>query len=198
MKHFFSIVVSLIIFHNSVFGQSNDSVQHTNFDKLIYERIYTIEINDRQLLELVKSMDHSYEGVLINSVLKINRKGEPIKYIRQRLAIPGDDVEKIMNEVFKQGVESIPSCSEVEGCITGFDGTSISFHIKTTDVDREFSYWEPENDYYQNPDLKEIAQIRGLLKIIKMKIDLNYLFDQFIDSLPIGIYSYGGVLVTKR
>lgn len=88
--------------------------------------------------------------------------------------------------------------SEIEGYANGLDGTNISFEIETLNLSRSISFWEPENNYYQDPSLKEVIAIRNIISALKEKLNFEFHFDRFRSNLPVGKYAYGGVIMTIR
>ncbi|MFT7070710.1 MAG: hypothetical protein ACJAZY_003610, partial [Spirosomataceae bacterium] len=51
-----------------------------------------------------------------------------------------------MNVFLNDNIETLRNCEDVNGCVIGADGLSYRFNITITELNRSYSYWEPEND----------------------------------------------------
>ncbi|MFT7002318.1 MAG: hypothetical protein ACJAVW_003357, partial [Spirosomataceae bacterium] len=62
------------------------------------------------------------------------------------MIIPTLDVKELMNVFLNDNIETLRNCEDVNGCVIGADGLSYRFNITITELNRSYSYWEPEND----------------------------------------------------
>ena len=178
-------------------SQKAQKLELTVFDSAIHKRVYLLNINYFLYAELIELQDHSFKGRYIMTVSKINKKEVPVKILKHALIIPADDVEYLMKAVHQEQIETLVDCGDIEGYVIGNDGFNLQVQISTKELNRNYGYWEPENDRYQNPQLKEIQRIRAILKLLRSKIDLYGLFDRYTATLPPGRYAYGGIVLTK-
>jgi len=171
----------------------------TQYDSVLYKRIYRIQVDDYQIVELSELRDGEYNGSLTNSVWKAKGKEYRTKLILQKIKIPNLTVEKLMNDLKNNDFENIPDCQNVKNCIQGLDGTTISFSVLKNGTERNYSYWEPESDYYYKDNIiPEVIKVREILKSIKSEFDLWGNFTKFRDSLPKGKYTYGMIVMEKK
>ncbi|QCR22316.1 hypothetical protein [Pontibacter sp. SGAir0037] len=151
--------------------------------------------NPYQVVELISINDSIYHGQLVNFVTKVNRKEERKGIVSQRLTIPATVTKTLIEQLLKEGVEELPDSYDVEGYVNGLDGTTYVFEVSSHDKYRVYSYWEPENDHYQNPELKEVKSVRNIISAINKQFDSWKLFTAFRDNLPAGRYQYGGIIM---
>ncbi|PQB07316.1 hypothetical protein BST83_09215 [Polaribacter filamentus] len=80
------VIASLILIGTTVFGQNKTEIQYelTKFDNLIHIEIYRIEVAEYQRLELIELRNGEFEGDLIHSVWKTNRKEEQKKKLPKK------------------------------------------------------------------------------------------------------------------
>ncbi|MFD2588130.1 hypothetical protein ACFSQJ_14380 [Croceitalea marina] len=166
-----------------------------HYDSLNFEKAYRIW-TDYQVVELIKLNDSTYNGTLTNFVTKNKRKNKT-ETIYQRIKIPNGTVKELMTTLQKENIETLKDCSEIENYPQGFDGKTYVFEIGTENEKRIYSYWEPENERYQNPEMPEIKNIRNMLNAINAEFDLWKYFKDFRDRLPKGSYSYGMINMIK-
>jgi hypothetical protein len=167
------------------------------FDSMNYQKAYRIW-NHHQVIELIKINDSIFAGQLVNFVTKVTRKEKKIKTISQRLKIPGYTVKLLIEKLAAENIETLPDSYDVKGYVNGLDGTTIIFEISSNKSSRLYSYWEPENDYYQKLEIPEVKNVRDILKTIKNEIDLDNLFSKFTDDLGPGYYDLGGIIMGKK
>ena len=168
-----------------------------SFDSMYYPKAYRIW-NSHQVVELIKINDSIYTGQLVNFVAKITRKEKMIGTISQKLKIPGYTVKLLIEKLSAENIETLPDSYDVKDYVNGLDGTTILFEICNRNSSRLYSYWEPENDYYQKPEIPEVKNVRDILKTIKNEIALEKLFSKFTDDLGPGTYDLGGIIMEKR
>ncbi|WP_347158315.1 hypothetical protein [Pontibacter chitinilyticus] len=150
-----------------------------------------------QVVEFIKVNDSVYQGQLVNFVTKLNRKEEKKAVVSEKVIIPASVTKILIEQLQKEGVEELPDSYDVEGYVNGLDGTTYVFEVSSRDKYRVYSYWEPENDHYQNSDLREVKSVRNVLSAINKEFDSWKLFTLFRDSLPAGRYQYGGIIMVK-
>jgi hypothetical protein len=209
MKKSFPLIFILLIC-NSTFGQEKEDsfwkpyvlsdikqLRLVSFDSIKYEKAYRIW-NPHQVIELIKINDSTYNGKMVNFATKTTPDENKIGKISQTLMIPDYTVKKLINKLFTENIETLPDSYDVKGYINGVDGITYIFEIGTSIGCRIYSYWEPENDHYQNPELKEIKNVRNILSSIRSEIDLNGLFTKFTDNLGRGTYDIGGIILTIK
>lgn len=94
----------------------------------------------------------------------------------------------------------IANCNKVQDCISGLDGTTTSFTVIKSGETNTASYWELDSDYYNQNEVKlpaEVLKARKLASIINKEIDLKEQFENFLNRLPNGRYSFS-MLITKK
>ena len=182
----------------STYSNSQELGTAADFDSTKHQRIYQISKSDFQQIELIENLDGTFQGILTNTIWKLNRKEERTRTIQQVLSIPASQVEQLLNIGYANNIETLPSCEDIEGYVNGLDGTSISFGIQTPELDRSYHYWEPENDYYQDSTLTETIKVRAILTAIQERMNLKLLFDMFTSELPSGKYVFGGIIMERR
>jgi hypothetical protein len=197
------ILIFLGIGINFCFSQTESEKRFglTEFDSKKHDRIYRVQIEDYQNLELIDFKNGEVKGTLTHSVWTTNRKGIRKDSIIQKIAIPNSMVEKLISELNNNGFENLKDCNEVENCISGLDGTTTFF---TTIKDGEInsaSYWELESDYYYNQNKvklpAEVIKARKLISTINKEFDLKEQFQNFLNRLPNGRYSYSMLIMKK-
>lgn len=166
-----------------------------HYDSLNFEKAYRIW-TDYQVVELIKITDSTYNGTLTNFVTKHKRKNKA-ETIYQKIKIPNGTVKELMTSLQKENIETLKDCSEIENYPQGFDGKTYVFEIGTEKEKRIYSYWEPENERYQDPEMSEIKNVRNILKSINNEFNLWKYFKDFRDRLPKGSYSYGMINMIK-
>ncbi len=169
------------------------------FDSLIHTKIYRIQIEDYQSLELIEFENGEFDGLLTNMILKVERNKTRSRLLIQQIKIPSSTVKRLIIELKEKDFENIPDCEEISDCIRGFDGTTISFSIDKRDFKREYSYWEPESEYYYKDKLiPEIVKVREILDAVNREFDLWETFKNFRGRLPIGKYTYGMIVMEVK
>ena len=198
------VIASIILIGTIAFGQTKSEFQYelTEFDSLIQREIYRIEVAEYQKLELIELKNGEFEGSLIHSVWKTNRKEEQKKKITQKIRIPEKMVKKLMVELRNGGYENLKDCGEIKDCIVGLDGTTITFNMLKNGMNKSASYWELESDYYYKTNSvqlpKEVLEARKIFGIINKEIDLKKQFENYTSRLPIGKYMFNGLIMEKK
>jgi hypothetical protein len=173
----------------------------TKFDSNLHNRMYHVQIDDYQNVELIEFKNSVFKGTLSHLVWKTNRKEIRRDSIVQKISIPSSNVEKLISELKKYGFENLKDCNEVENCINGADGTTTTFETITSGGMNSASYWELESDYYYNQnEVKlptEVIKARKLISIIDKQFDLNEQFQNFLNRLPNGRYLYSMLIMKK-
>ena len=200
MKIQSSIIFFLLLISNISNAQKDwkSELKLTVFDSVLHSRIYQIQIDDYQMVELIEYNKGEFDGSLINTVWKNEGKKYHTELIIQNIKIPSLRVKKLMNLLKDKDFETIPNCKDIKGCVEGLDGKSISFYVFDKKITRSYSYWEPESDYYyKDPIIKEVLKVRDILKTINSEFNLWDYFEKFRDRLPSGSYNYGMVGMQK-
>jgi len=204
--HLRKIVHILIIIGigiNFCFSQTESQKRFglTEFDPIKHERIYQIEVEDYQITELIEYKNGGFEGTLNHSVWTTNRKGIRKNNITQKIKIPNLTVKKLISELNENGLENLKDCSKVENCISGLDGTTTFFKTIKNGKINSASYWELESDhYYKQKKLKlpaEVIKAKRMISIISQEFDLKEQFQNFLNRLPNGRYSYSMQIMKK-
>ena len=203
MRKTIYILIFLGIGINFCFSQTKSENRFglTEFDSKKHDRIYHIQIEDYQNVELIDFKNGEYNGTLTHSVWTTNRKGIRKDSIIQKIAIPNSMAEKLISELNNNGFENLKDCNKVENCISGLDGTTTFFKtIKDGEINSA-SYWELESDYYYNQNKvklpAEVIKARKLISIINKEFDLKEQFQNFLNRLPNGSYSYSMLIMKK-
>jgi hypothetical protein len=195
-------IIFLFLIETFAFGQTNYEHNLTELDSILHKEIYRVDVAEFQKLELIKLNNGKFEGSLIHSVWKTNRKEEQISEISQKIKIPEKMAEKLMTELKNSGYEKLKDCSEIKDCIVGLDGTTIIFNFLQNGINKRASYWELKSDYYYKINSvevpNEVLDARKMLEIINNEIDLEKQFENFTSRLPIGKYIFNGIIMEKR
>tara|TARA_R110000868_G_scaffold409765_1_gene695942 strand:- start:4667 stop:5329 length:663 start_codon:yes stop_codon:yes gene_type:complete len=197
------ILIFLGIGINFCFSQTESEKRFglTEFDAKKHDGIYRIQIEDYQNVELIDLKNGQFNGTLTHSAWITNRKGIRKDSIIQKIAIPNSMAEKLISELNNNGFGNLKDCNEVENCISGLDGTTTFFKaIKDGEINTA-SYWELESDYYYNQNKvklpAEVIKARKLISIINKEFDLKEQFQNFLNRLPNGRYSYSMLIMKK-
>ena len=203
MRKAFYILLFFGIGINFCFSQTDYDKRFdlTEFDSLKHERIYRVKVEDYQITELIKLKNGDFKGTINHSVWTTNRKGIRKDSISQKITIPNSILEKLISELNKNGFENLKDCYEGENCINGLDGTTTFFKSIIDGETNSASYWELESDFFYNQNKvklpAEVLKARKLISIINNEIDLKEQFQNFLNQLPNGRYSYS-MLVMKK
>lgn len=166
-----------------------------SFENSNYEKVYRIW-KSYQVIELINTNDTTYSGQLVNFVTQTYRKTEKNKIIKEALEIPSSTVKTLIDDLNKSNIENLPDCEDIDGYASGLDGTTYIFEIHLIDSNRIYSYWEPMSDY-QNDSIKEVKDVRAIITTIDSLINPGLHFNNFINGLDYGSYTYGGINMTK-
>ncbi|WP_139959502.1 hypothetical protein [Flavicella sediminum] len=202
MRKIIYILIFLGIGINFCFSQTeSERFDLTEFDSIKHERIYRIEISDYQITELLELKSGEFKGSLNHSVWTTNRKGIRKKNINQKIRIPNLTVKKLISELNESGIENLKDCNEIENCINGLDGTTTYFKILKNGEMNSASYWELESDYYYKQNKvelpSEVNKARKIVSIINKEFNLKKQFQEFLNRLPKGRYSYSTLIMKK-
>lgn len=203
MKKALHILILLGIGINFCFSQTESEKRFglTEFDPNLHDQIYRIQVEDYQIVELIEFKNDVFKGTLTHLVWKTNRKEIRNDSIVQKIAIPNSTVKKLISELKENGFEKLKDCNEVENCISGLDGTTTSFKAIKSGKMNSASYWELESDYYYKQNKvklpAEVIKVRKLISIINKEFDLKEQFQNFLNRLPNGRYSYSMLIMKK-
>jgi hypothetical protein len=203
LRKAFNILLFLGIGINFCFSQTESEKRFglTKFDSIEHNRIYRVQIENYQVIELVDFKNGTFSGTLNNLVWKINRKEIRKDSILQKITIPSSIVKKLISELKDNGFENLKDCNEVENCISGLDGTTTFFNTIKSQKINSAAYWELESDYYYKQDKidlpTEVIKARKLISLINNEFDLKRQFQNFLDRLPNGRYSYSMLIMKK-
>ncbi|AXT59229.1 hypothetical protein D1816_02320 [Aquimarina sp. AD10] len=201
MKKSFYILVLVLLITNFLTAQNDwkTELKLTEYNSILHKRIYRIQVDNYQIVELTEFKSGKFNGSLTNTIWKANRKHHINKLITQKIKIPNLMVEKLISDLLKKDFENIPDCKDTKNCIQGLDGTTISFSVIKSGTEWNYSYWEPESDFYYKDDIiPEVLKVREILKSINSEFDLWENFTKFRDRLPKGKYFYGMTLMEKK
>ena len=197
------ILIFLGIGINFCFSQAESEKRFglTEFDSKKHDRIYLVQIEDYQNIELIDYKNGEFNGTLTHSVWITNKKEIRKDSVIQKIKIPNSIAKKLILKLNENGFENLKGCTEVENCISGLDGTTTFFKaIKNGEINKA-SYWELESDYYYNQDKvklpSEIIKARKLIELINKEFDLKEQFQSFLNRLPNGRYSYSTLIMKK-
>ena len=170
-----------------------------NLDSTRLIKTYRMWYNSMQLVELTQLNDSIFDGQIVNYVTKNSgTKKKPKKEILvHKTKIPSLIVRTLIDTLHSANIETLPDADEIESYPKGFDGRNYVFEIGENGSYRIYSYWEPENEQYQNGNLAEIINIRKILKTLRHELSLGKLFSDFLNRLPTGSYYYGGTGMVK-
>jgi hypothetical protein len=203
LKKSLYILIFFGIGFNFCFSQTESEIRFglTEFDSKLHDRIYQVQVEDYQNVELIEFKNGVFNGTLTQLVWKTNRKEIRKDSIVQKIIIPNSTVKKLISELNSNRFETLKDCNEVENCISGLDGTTTFFKaIKDGEINNA-SYWELESDYYYNQNKvklpAEVIKARKLISIINKEFDLKEQFQNFLNRLPNGRYSYSMLIMKK-
>jgi hypothetical protein len=148
-----------------------------------------------QVVELVQKDDSTFYGHIINFVAKSNKKEEKRGLVSHKIKIPDQVTKELIDKLKAQRIEVLPDSYDVEGYVNGLDGLTYIFEICTPENYRVYSYWSPESEHYQDPNIEEVKNVRNILAALNKEFNLWKLFTDFRDRLPSGTYSYGGIML---
>ena len=204
LKKSLYILIFLGIGLNFCFSQTESENRFglTQFDSKLQHRIYRIQVADYQNVELIEFKNGLFKGTLTQLVWKTNHKEIRQDSIIQKIAIPNSTTKKLILELNSNGFENLKDCNKVENCISGLDGTTTFFKtIKDGEVNSA-SYWELESDFYYNQNKvelpEEVKKARKLISIINKEFNLKEQFQNFLNRLPNGRYSYSTLIMKKE
>ncbi|MGQ8337851.1 hypothetical protein ACUNWD_14980 [Sunxiuqinia sp. A32] len=162
------------------------------------EKVYRIWFDDFQVIELVTTENSLVNGTLVNYVTKVVRNGKKNKIISQKLKIPENTTKSLFEKFKNQNIETLPDSRDIDGYVFGCDGNSVTFEIKTTNVNRTYFYWEPENNNYQDSTNINIIAVRQILNAVNGEMNCSRLFRNFTASLGVGEYHYGMIILKVK
>lgn len=182
-------------FWNPYIESDRVGVDLKQYDSLIFKKAYRIW-TDYQVVELIEVNDSVYSGSLTNFVTQKKSKNKK-QIVFQRIKVPDGIVKKLIETLYSQNIEILKDCSEIEKYPKGVDGKTYVFEIGKEKTRRVYSYWEPENESYQDPEMPEIKNVRNIIASINSEFNLWDYFVKFRDRLPSGNYSYGMINMYK-
>ena len=205
----YKYLITLLILSISAFGQDNETdsywksyidlkAESLNLEQIEvtkYLRVYRIWTTF-QVVELIQVNDTVYKGQLVNYVTKLKRKKEKILF--ESKEISDSTVNNLLDNLSTEKIESLPDSYDIKNYPIGVDGISYIFEIQNRNNYRVYSYWEPENDNYQDKNMYEIIQVRKILDYLNTEFDLWNNFIEFRDNLPIGTYTYAGIIMNIK
>ncbi|WP_318312069.1 hypothetical protein [Flagellimonas crocea] len=173
----------------------------TEFDSEIHEKIYRIKVSNYQLVELIEYKNGEFLGSLNHKVYQINRKEWVKDSLIQKITISDRMAKSIVYKLNKNGFENLKDCDEIENCITGLDGTTIAFQTIKNEYENIAYFWQLTSDFYYKQNKielpSEVLKARKLFAILNEYFDLNDQFQNFLNRLPNGRYSYGIIILKK-
>jgi len=171
-----------------------DILELYSSQKLENEEVYRIWFDDFQVIELVKTENSLVSGTLVNYVTKVARNGKKNKIISQKLDIPESTAKSLFEKFKNENIETLPDSKDIDGYVFGCDGNSVTFEIKTPNVNRTYFYWEPENNNYQDSTNINVIAVRQILNAVNGEMNRSRLFRNFTASLGVGEYHYGMIV----
>ncbi len=200
------LILSIGLQSNLSFAQVSTSYWKTYIDQHAKKlNLKPIEISDclihyriwksYQLVDICKINEGIYDGQLINFVYKKTRgeRNEKYRVVFEANNITETSIADLFEYLHSENIESLPDSDDIENYPHGFDGTTYIFEVKTPEKYRLYSYWEPMNDRYVEGNIPEVRHVRNILVRIYNEFELRNSFTKFRDSLPKGVYQYGGV-----
>jgi len=198
-----TIFVTTLLVSIQCISQINvgNELKTVDYDSLLHNKIYRIDLRDSQYLELIEFKDGNYAGQLVNSTWEKKGKNYQAKLITQKIRVPENLAKNLMINLRAKDIEIIPKCEESPECITtGVDGTGITVTISQRESKKSYYYyWEVESDYYyKKGDIPiNIQKLRNILSYLENSIHYKNQFTRFIDYLPKGTYTFGGIGIVK-
>jgi DNA-binding HxlR family transcriptional regulator len=189
-----NIYILFIFFANLTFSQESE------------KRIYEISVINRpQTIELIEYENGKYDGNVVTEITKgklrtnwLNRTWRNLWKIESEEIIDKNPinekvVEKLMNELKENGIETIKKCSEVEKCnnLMYLDGGTVGFKVKTQKINRKYEFGEIYPLSEKNKEKIELRfEAQNLITILYKQIDLNQKFSNLFKRLPRGYYHW--------
>ena len=155
-------------------------------------------VDDYQVLELVANEKYQIKGQFVNYVTKIARKEPKNKIVSQKLIIPEKTAQNLFEKFHQENIETLPDYRYIDNYVIGCDGISVTFEIKTPNIQRSYFYWEPEFQVYQDSTNINVIAVRQTLIALNKEINRSQLFKNFTETLGIGKYRYGMIIMTKK
>lgn len=167
-------------------------------EKSTSEKIYRIWFDDYQVLELVANEKSQVKGQIVNYVTKIARNEKKNKIVSQNLTIPEETSQRLFEKFNQENIEVLPDCRDINNYVIGCDGNSVTFEIKTPNIQRSYFYWEPEFQIYQDSTNINVIAVRQILIALNKDVNRSQLFKNFTETLRVGKYQYGMIIMTKK
>lgn len=218
--HSYSLLTSLILFLE-VSGQDKkidipieDSANYSNYHKksLAELNLKSIEYSTdslririwttRQVIEFVIKERDNIQATVINFVWQetVNKKETKAfdnqKRIYSTVKIDSLTSIRVLNLLSTLHLETIPNEYGIPNkAFFVHDGNSYTIETSTK------TYYKRAN--YSNPELRfssigEAKTILIAIDILKAELDLNTKYNQFLNSLPKGLYTIGNVQIQKK
>jgi len=211
MKNIALHIILLMFLTGSLKAQNDRDSLNSNFinkqidilklhrsEKPVNEKIYRIWFDDYQVLELVANEKYQIKGQFVNYVTKIARKEPKNKIVSQKLIIPEKTAQNLFEKFHQENIETLPDYRYIDNYVIGCDGNSVTFEIKTPNIQRSYFYWEPEFQVYQDSTNINVIAVRQTLIALNKEINRSQLFKNFTETLGIGKYRYGMIIMTKK
>lgn len=180
-----------ILFHTYSFGQSP------------VKRAYEISpIGKPQTLVLLEYENEEYDAYIFTELRRMNE--DQTSTVADKYKFVNLDIQALMNELKKVGIESLESCRRNEKCRVGYlHSDAVYFSIQTDKV-RAFSYEEIYpikglNKHVETNAIRRKAQ--SLVTIAYNYIDFSKEFENLMERLPRGVYEWsvkGGAYIARR
>src|SRR5690606_29483328 len=115
------------------------------------------------------------------------------KEIIEKFPIEEIIVEKLMNKLKENEIETIKKCSDDNECNKRIyiHGGSVQFKIKTSNIEREYTFQEIHPFKENNKEKEELrSKAQSLITILYSHIDLKQNFTDVLNKLPKGYYHW--------
>ena len=149
--------------------------------------------DQRQVIDLYSNDSSSFNGEIIsfiNGVPKGKKKSKLFK--QENILSPSDALN--MYELFDSlRIFQIPIQDSIKDWNNGSDGVEYIFEFSTPSFYSYKTYWTPE----VQENVVEAKQIYYLIKRLNSDYKMHEKWQELLNSLPLGHYSYGGVNMIK-
>ncbi|MGJ5640793.1 hypothetical protein [Formosa sp. S-31] len=174
MTRIVTLIFSLILVCPYLSAQDSwrTQLKLVEFDSSIHERLYEVDIEDYQVLQLIELKNGDFKGVLTNAISSSKDQDGHLKRDVQNISITQTTVEKLMKLLKQNDFETIPDdCSYNQT----LDGSMTTFVVNTNSLQRSYSYWELESDYYhREPNISpELRKVRKIMDAINAEFNLK-------------------------
>jgi hypothetical protein len=170
-------------------------LRNINQDSKVYHFRYW---NDGQVVDIWKKSDSKITGSITNytrEYIEDNwRKKKKPKTYYNKVKINIEIAKEALNFIHQSKINDLPTDRLIEGWEQGCDGISYSIELFSNGKYSMKSYWTPK----AQDSLKEALLVQNFITTFEEMLNLKYLYNKFFDTLPVGCYNTGSIIVTCK